>query len=177
MVDRPLTEYLRYELAAFADNVAAGEEIFVPGEADPKLAGPPYAVPFGLWMSEHRHRLGWSLLLADRYAWKPIATAYSWRCPCIHGMAACILISSCRNQSGGGEMRMADYEVLASDCPPDLTCPKVARAVSGRVVVVGRMITGSERLSALGVGCGEGAVEITEALYRAGHDGLEGRAT
>lgn len=72
---------------------------------------------------------------------------------------------------------MADHEVLASDCPPDLTCPKVARAVSGGVVIVGRMITGSERLSALGVGPGAAAVEITEALYRAGHDGLEGRST
>lgn len=39
VVDRPLTEYLRYELAAFADNVAAGEEIFVIlREADPRLA-------------------------------------------------------------------------------------------------------------------------------------------
>lgn len=37
-----------------------------------------------------------------------------------------------------GEIKMEDVEVLASDCPPDLTCPKVTRAVSGRVVIVGR---------------------------------------
>lgn len=71
---------------------------------------------------------------------------------------------------------MADYDVLVSDCPPDLTCPKVARRAHGPVVIVGPLITDSESLSALGVGPGEGAVEITEVLYRAGHDSL-GRPT
>lgn len=71
---------------------------------------------------------------------------------------------------------MVNYEVLASDCPPDMTCPKVARRVPGRVAIVGPLITESEQLSVLGVGPGEGAVEISEVLYRAGHEGLEGKA-
>lgn len=73
---------------------------------------------------------------------------------------------------------MADYEVLASDCPPDLTCPKVARGrAHGPLVIVGPLITDPDSLFALGVGPGEGAVEITEALYRAGHESLEGKTT
>lgn len=72
---------------------------------------------------------------------------------------------------------MADYEVLASDCPPDLTCPKVARRAHWRLVIVGLSLTDSQSLSALGVGLGEGAVEITEALYRAAYDSLEGTTT
>ncbi len=31
---------------------------------------------------------------------------------------------------------MADYELLASDCPPDLTCPKVARGRAHEPLVI-----------------------------------------
>ncbi|HEU0087421.1 MAG TPA: hypothetical protein VFQ77_07200 [Pseudonocardiaceae bacterium] len=73
---------------------------------------------------------------------------------------------------------MTRYEVLASDdCPPDMTCPKVARSAGDRVAIVGQAITDPAALVELGVGPGEGAIEITEALYRAGHDSLEGRVT
>lgn len=65
-----------------------------------------------------------------------------------------------------------DYEVLATDCDPYPACPKVARGTPGRVAIVGQAITDPEALAALGVGPGEGAVEITEALYRAGHESL-----
>ncbi|MGH3521323.1 MAG: DUF6879 family protein [Mycobacterium sp.] len=48
VVDRLLTEYLRYELAAFADNVAAGEEVFVVlREADRRLI----ALTEDFWMN------------------------------------------------------------------------------------------------------------------------------
>ncbi len=67
---------------------------------------------------------------------------------------------------------MADYEVLASICDPEPHCPKVARSAPGIVAVVGQVISDPEALVALGVGPGEGAVEITEALYRAGHQSL-----
>ncbi len=67
---------------------------------------------------------------------------------------------------------MPDYEVLASNCDPYPQCPKVVRGASGSVAIVGRVITNPEALTALGVGPGEGAVEITEELYRAGHEGL-----
>lgn len=40
------------------------------------------------------------------------------------------------------------------------------------VAIVGPAITDAETLAALGVGPGEGAVEITETLYRAGHESL-----
>lgn len=71
---------------------------------------------------------------------------------------------------------MPNYEVLASSCYPHDTCPKVARGVPGMVAIVGTAITDPETLAALGVGPGEGAVQITEVLYRAGHLGLEGQA-
>ncbi|MGH3521324.1 MAG: hypothetical protein ACRDU4_00525 [Mycobacterium sp.] len=48
----------------------------------------------------------------------------------------------------------------------------MVRGASGSVAIVGRVITNPEALTALGVGPGEGAVEITEELYRAGHEGL-----
>ena len=67
---------------------------------------------------------------------------------------------------------MADYEVLAQDCKPQPNCPKVARRVPGVVAIVGPALTDPETLSALGVGPGEGAVEITDALYRAGYESL-----
>lgn len=67
---------------------------------------------------------------------------------------------------------MPDYEVLAGECDPNPTCPKVARSASGKLAIVGVAITDPEALTALGVGPGEGAVEIDEALYRAGHEGL-----
>lgn len=70
---------------------------------------------------------------------------------------------------------MLDYEVLASSCFPDDSCPKVAQRVPGKVAIVGDSITDPEELAALGVGPGEAAVQITEVLYRAGHAGLEGR--
>ena len=68
---------------------------------------------------------------------------------------------------------MFDYEVIASHCDPYPQCPKVARGTPGRVAVVGEAITHPEALAALGVGPGEAAVEITETLYRAGHEGLQ----
>lgn len=67
---------------------------------------------------------------------------------------------------------MVRYEVLASDCDPDPRCPKVARRTAGVVAIVGPAITDPEALAALGVGPGEGAVEITEVLYRAGYESL-----
>lgn len=67
---------------------------------------------------------------------------------------------------------MPDYEVLAADCNPYPQCPKVARHTAGMVTIVGPVITDVETLAALGVGPGEGAVEITEVLYRAGHESL-----
>lgn len=72
---------------------------------------------------------------------------------------------------------MTHYKVLASDCPPGLNCPKVARGAPGMVAIVGPAVTDPVALAELGVGPGEGAVEITEALYRAGHDSLRGAAT
>ncbi|MGH3477644.1 MAG: hypothetical protein ACRDRY_05180 [Pseudonocardiaceae bacterium] len=48
----------------------------------------------------------------------------------------------------------------------------MARRTAGLVTIVGPVITDVETLAALGVGPGEGAVEITEALYRAGHESL-----
>lgn len=68
---------------------------------------------------------------------------------------------------------MVDYTLLASSCDIDPQCPKIARAgATGVLAVVGHVITDPESLVALGVGPGEGAVQITEALYRAGHDNL-----
>lgn len=72
---------------------------------------------------------------------------------------------------------MTRYEVLASDCPPDMTCPKVARSAADRVAIVGSVITDPVALVQLGVGPGESAVEIDVALYRAAYDSLEGRTT
>lgn len=72
---------------------------------------------------------------------------------------------------------MPDYDVLASSCFPDDSCPKVAQRVPGMVAIVGDPITDPVELATLGVGPGEGAVQITEVLYRAGHAGLEGRTT
>ncbi|MGH3932396.1 MAG: hypothetical protein ACRDTF_20750 [Pseudonocardiaceae bacterium] len=48
----------------------------------------------------------------------------------------------------------------------------MARRTAGVVAIVGSVITDPEALAALGVGSGEGAVEITEALYRAGYESL-----
>jgi len=56
-------------------------------------------------------------------------------------------------------------------------CPKVARGAAGVVAIVGSVITDPKTLAALGVGPGEGAVQITETLYRAGHDGLADHTT
>lgn len=70
---------------------------------------------------------------------------------------------------------MPNYEVLASSCFPDDSCPKVAQRVPGMVAIVGDPITDPEELIALGVSPSEAAVQITEVLYRAGHAGLEGR--
>jgi len=67
---------------------------------------------------------------------------------------------------------MADYEVLAVECKPRPDCSKVARGAAGRIAIVGEAITDPAELAALGVSPGEGAVQITEALYRAGHDSL-----
>ena len=67
---------------------------------------------------------------------------------------------------------MPDFEVLASNCDPYPQCPKVVRGTLGRVAIVGQAITDPGALAALGVGPGEGAVEITEELYRAGHESL-----
>ncbi|MGH8903745.1 MAG: hypothetical protein ACRDYA_19245 [Egibacteraceae bacterium] len=67
---------------------------------------------------------------------------------------------------------MPDYELLAHECPPGTDCPKVARSATGTVVIVGAQITDLAALTALGVGPSEAAVEITEALYQAGYDGL-----
>lgn len=67
---------------------------------------------------------------------------------------------------------MSDYEVLASTCDPYPQCPKVARGGADMVAIVGEIITDPEALVALGVGPGEGAVQISEALYRAGHKKL-----
>jgi hypothetical protein len=66
------------------------------------------------------------------------------------------------------------YQVLAAEhCPPGEQCPKVARRQPARIAVVGKLITDSATLAALGVGDGEAAVEIDEALYREGYDGLD----
>ncbi|MGH3836830.1 MAG: hypothetical protein ACRDSF_14205 [Pseudonocardiaceae bacterium] len=70
---------------------------------------------------------------------------------------------------------MPDYEVLASSCYPDDSCPKVAQRVPGMLAIVGDPITDPAELVALGVSPSEAAVQITEVLYRAGHVGLEGR--
>lgn len=69
---------------------------------------------------------------------------------------------------------MAAYEVLASDCScdPEPHCPKVARRVPVVVAIVGPAVTDPETLAALAVGPGEGAVEITEALYRIAYENL-----
>lgn len=72
---------------------------------------------------------------------------------------------------------MTHYKMLASDCLPDVTCPKVACRVPGMVAIVGTAVTDPDMLAELGVGPGEGAVEITEALFRAGHDSLGSAAT
>lgn len=68
----------------------------------------------------------------------------------------------------------AAYEVLASDCgcDPEPHCPKVARRLPGLVAIVGPAVTDPEALAALGIGPGEGAVEITEALYRTAYENL-----
>lgn len=51
VLDLPLTEYLRYELVAFADNVTAGEEVFVVlREADPRLSD----LTGDFWMIDER---------------------------------------------------------------------------------------------------------------------------
>ncbi len=51
VVDRPPTDYVRYELAAFAFNIAAGEEIFVVlREADPEL----FTLTEDFWMLDER---------------------------------------------------------------------------------------------------------------------------
>lgn len=67
---------------------------------------------------------------------------------------------------------MADYQVLALECNPKPECPKVARGIPGTVAIVGELVTDPAALAALGVGPGEAAVQITEALYREGHDRL-----
>ncbi len=71
---------------------------------------------------------------------------------------------------------MADYEVLASGCEPFPNCPKVALGAGGLVAIVGELITDPTALAALGVGPGEAAVQISETLYCAGHEGLAGHA-
>lgn len=72
---------------------------------------------------------------------------------------------------------MVHYEVLAVECGGGPDCPKVARRAPGLVAIVGPVITDPEALAALGVGSGEGAVQITESLYCAGHNGMSGQAT
>lgn len=72
---------------------------------------------------------------------------------------------------------MIDYQVLASICGGGPDCPKVARRAPGVVAIVGSLITDPADLAALGVGPGEGAVQITEELYCDGHAALGGRTT
>lgn len=61
---------------------------------------------------------------------------------------------------------MMELSILVGECPPGKDCPKVARSSRGMVAIVGERITDPQALSALGVGPGEAAVEITESMLR-----------
>jgi hypothetical protein len=51
VVDRPLTDYIRYELAVYAENVAAGEDVLIADRSDhPELEG--LAQDFAMFDSE-----------------------------------------------------------------------------------------------------------------------------
>jgi hypothetical protein len=64
------------------------------------------------------------------------------------------------------------FEVLTPDCSPE-ECAKVAiRRSNGRVTVVGDAITDLAELAELGLAPHEGAVDITETLYRVGYQRL-----
>lgn len=72
---------------------------------------------------------------------------------------------------------MPSYELLAADCPPGDECSKVVRRRPGVLTVVGASVTDPAEVSALGVGGGEGAVDITEELLRAAYGALVGEAS
>jgi hypothetical protein len=62
-------------------------------------------------------------------------------------------------------MRVTVLRVIAdSDCADGKTCPALAVTDTGSYVVVGKVVTDAEALSALGIGPGERAVEIPPAL-------------
>ena len=136
-----------------------------------------YAMPFEQWMAEHRDRLGrcgrisTGTQVLNHYA---ISQFFS-----IFGTEDLPYRRSYYIAQTDQEvpLAMTQYEVLASDCPPGMDCPKVARGAAGVVTIVGRAVTDPVALVKLGVGPGESAVEITETLFRASHDSLEGTST
>jgi len=62
------------------------------------------------------------------------------------------------------------HELLASDCPPRADCSKIVRRRGGVLTVVGVAVTAE--VSTLGVGAGEGAVDISEELLREAYAAL-----
>lgn len=67
---------------------------------------------------------------------------------------------------------MSSYEILASDCAPDIQCAKIVRR---RVVCSLRWaqrLPDPAAMAALGVGLGEGAVDISEDLLLAAYTAL-----
>jgi len=62
-------------------------------------------------------------------------------------------------------MRVTVLQVIRDDsCADGKTCPALAETDRGSYVVVGKVVTDPEALSALGIGSGEQAVEIPAAL-------------
>jgi hypothetical protein len=71
---------------------------------------------------------------------------------------------------------MPSFELLASECPPDVQCPKIVRRRAGLLTVVGTAVTDPSYLAALGVHGHEAAVDISEEMLREAYAALTGDA-
>lgn len=61
-------------------------------------------------------------------------------------------------------MKLNVIRVIRDNCSDGKTCPSLADTDQGTCVVVGKIVTDPEALSALGIGSDEMAVEVPAAL-------------
>ena len=61
-------------------------------------------------------------------------------------------------------MRLTVLRIETGSCTDGRTCPTLARTDRGTYVVVGKIVTDSEALGALGIGDDEIAVEVPASL-------------
>lgn len=61
-------------------------------------------------------------------------------------------------------MKLTVIRVIRDDCTDGKTCPALADTDRGSCVVVGKVVTDTEALGALGIGDDEMAVEVPASL-------------